>query len=231
MAGAIAAVAMVQATGQQQSPMETLTVAQSATPLPELSYTPIELPEVPAVEVATADSVQIETPVAAAPSTKNSKPKADKSSSKATAKATASVSASPSPTSKPTAEVTATVLITPRQAESTVLNQTQGTIVSTTSVTHAGLDAFAVQISRPDGSVVTGYVDASSGTVFEWVVNKQATPAKPAAPAQPANGAGSTPNSNQYNDDHDDDHGDDHGDDHDDDHEDDHGDDHDGDDD
>lgn len=229
MAGAIAAVAMVQATGQQQSPMETLTVAQSATPLTELSYTPVELPEVPAVGVATADSVQIETPVAAAPSTKNSKPKADKSSSKATAKATASES--PSATSKPIAEVAATVLITPRQAESAVLNQTQGTVVSTTSVTHAGLDAFAVQISRPDGSVVTGYVDASSGTVFEWAVNKQATPAKPAAPAQPANGAGSTPNSNKYNDDHDDDHDDDHGDDHDDEHDDDHGDDHDGDDD
>ena len=204
MAGAIAAVAMVQATGQQQSPMETLTVAQSATPLTELSYTPVELPEVPAVGVATADSVQIETPVAAAPSTKNSKPKA-------------TASASPSATSKPIAEVAATVLITQRQAESAVLNQTQGTVVSTASVTHAGLDAFAVQISRPDGSVVTGYVDASSGTVFEWVVNKQATPAKPAAPAQPANGADSTPNSNKYDDDHEDDHGDDHDDDDDDD--------------
>ena len=96
-------------------------------------------------------------------------------------------------------------VISAARARQAATAATPGTVVATTRVERGGYDAFAVQIERKDGSVVTGYVEATSGVVFDWVVDKK-------APA---------PAATYYDDDdHDDDHDDDDDDDHDEDHED-----------
>ena len=76
-------------------------------------------------------------------------------------------------------------------AESIVLAASEGKVTGVEEVTRAGLSAFAVTLARSDGSVITGYVDSATGTIFDWVINKK-------APAPTAT----------YNDDHDE--GDDH---------------------
>lgn len=66
------------------------------------------------------------------------------------------------------------VTFTEQQAQQAAIAATPGSVLSTTRVTRGGYDAFAVQIERTDGSVVTGYVEATSGVVFDWVIDKQA---------------------------------------------------------
>jgi hypothetical protein len=83
--------------------------------------------------------------------------------------------------------------ISAAQARQAAVAATPGKVLATSRVERSGYDAFAVQIERADGSVVTGYVEATSGVVFDWVVDKK-------APAPAAT----------YDDDYgDDDHGDD----------------------
>jgi hypothetical protein len=164
---------MVQATADQNPQASVTTVALSTSPNPDPSYAANSLPELPTIggqdQSASAQPQE---------SKKAKKAKSDKKSE-----------------SLPTES---TKQLTIADAEQAVLAQTQGKIVSAKQATVNGISAFAVQVSRPDGSVVTGYVDASSGTVFEWAINKQApTPT-------------SDPTRNSYNDDHGDDHGDDH---------------------
>ena len=169
IAGTIAAVAMVQATADQNSQASITTVALSASPNPDLSYTANALPELPTIGGQ-------DQPASAQPQ-ESKKPKKIKVDKKSESRPVESASQ-----------------LTVADAEQAVLAQTQGKIISTKQVTVNGISAFAVQVTRPDGSVVTGYVDASTGTVFEWAINKQA-----AAPT-------SDPTNNSYNDDHGDDH-------------------------
>ena len=68
---------------------------------------------------------------------------------------------------------TATV-ISAAQARSAAADATTGTVLGTQRVQHAGYDAYAVQIERTDGSVVTGYVEVSTGVVYDWVVDRPA---------------------------------------------------------
>jgi len=173
IAGTIAAVAMVQATADQNPQASITTVALSASPNPDLSYTANVLPELPTLGGQ-------DQPVSAKPeeSKKAKKAKSDKKSE-----------------SRPT-ELTSRLTVA--DAEQAVLAQTPGKIVSAKQATVNGISAFAVQVSRPDGSVVTGFVDASTGTVFEWAINKQA--------ASPT----SDPTNESYNDDHESDHEDEH---------------------
>jgi hypothetical protein len=68
-------------------------------------------------------------------------------------------------------------------ATQAVVNATEGTVTSVEIVTRNGIDSFAVTVNRTDGSVITGYVDRSTGDIYEWVVVKEApvptpTPAK-----------------------------------------------------
>lgn len=86
-----------------------------------------------------------------------------------------STPASPSVT---TAEVSS--VLSRAQARKAATAATAGTVLGTQRVQHAGYDAYAVQIERADGSIVTGYVEASTGVVYDWVVN-QAAPAPQAA--------------------------------------------------
>lgn len=95
--------------------------------------------------------------------------------------------------------------ISAAQARQAAVAATPGKVLATSRVERGGYDAFAVQIERTDGSVVTGFVEASSGVVFDWIVDKE-------APA---------PAATYYDDDDDDYEDDEHeDDDHDDDHED-----------
>lgn len=59
-------------------------------------------------------------------------------------------------------------------ATKAVVNATNGTVTQVDSINHNGVDAFAVTVKRTDGSVITGYVDRSSGDVYEWAVVKAA---------------------------------------------------------
>lgn len=59
-------------------------------------------------------------------------------------------------------------------ATKAVVNATDGKVTGVETVTHNGVDAFAVTVKRTDGSVITGYVDRSSGDIYEWVVVKEA---------------------------------------------------------
>lgn len=65
--------------------------------------------------------------------------------------------------------------ITAEQARQVATEATPGVVLATSRIERGGYDSFAVQIQRADGSVVTGYVEAASGVVFDWVVDKKAT--------------------------------------------------------
>ena len=58
--------------------------------------------------------------------------------------------------------------ITRNAARAAVLAAAPGEIVKTWVASRGGFDAFAVQVLRPDGSVVNGFVDRTSGVVFDW---------------------------------------------------------------
>lgn len=55
-----------------------------------------------------------------------------------------------------------------------VVDATGGKVTKVDSLNHNGIDAFSVTVKRTDGSVVTGYVNKSSGAVYEWAVVKEA---------------------------------------------------------
>lgn len=57
-----------------------------------------------------------------------------------------------------------------------------GTPQSVSRASRGGYAAWKVRVQRADGSVVTGYVDRSSGVVFDWIVNQEAPAAQPAQP-------------------------------------------------
>ena len=59
-------------------------------------------------------------------------------------------------------------------ATKAVVNATNGQVTGVEATTHNGVDAFAVTVKRTDGSVITGYVDRSSGDIYEWAVVKAA---------------------------------------------------------
>ena len=59
-------------------------------------------------------------------------------------------------------------------ATKAVVNATNGQVTGVEAMTHNGVDAFAVTVKRTDGSVITGYVDRSSGDIYEWAVVKAA---------------------------------------------------------
>lgn len=166
--------------------------------LPSATHPPLPEIVVPVVEVAADTAPLTDTPV--------------------TSKSAESVAPTPTKTStpeaspKPTVSAPTQARIAAEQATALVVAASGGTARSTQATTHGGFDAFAVQVQRSDGSIVTGFVESSSGVIFDWVVD-QAAPA-PAAPKP------------TYTDDHDedddrksDDHEDDHESDHDNDHE------------
>jgi hypothetical protein len=72
---------------------------------------------------------------------------------------------------KPTATPAARTTLPPEQAVALVLAATGGgSTQDVRQVTRAGYEAWAVTVQRPDGSIVTGFVDRASANVFDWRV-------------------------------------------------------------
>jgi uncharacterized membrane protein YkoI len=202
----LATLSMIATMSNPTSPTEVLTVAQPTVADPGFTLEPLpDLPSIAEISVTT-DSVA-QAPAAPQPTAQSNK--------EPTSAATTS--------SRPSPEVQARALITPDQAVAAVVSATPGKVASVGTATRNGIDAYAVQLQRPDNSVVTGYVDQSSGVVFDWVVNGK-------APA-PQNPAPASDDDRGKSDDRDDDHDDDDDDHDDDDHDDDDHDKHEGDDD
>ncbi len=117
-------------------------------------------------------------------------------------------SASPSASASPAATAEETAWISADAARDIVLTATNGGVVKSVEKTTRGeYSAWAVHLVRHDGSIVTGYVEASSGVLFDWVVNQDA----PAPTAQPttSGGGGSGSADDHSDDDHSDDDDDD----------------------
>lgn len=152
----IAAISLMQATVTNGSENETITLAAATatTPMPsDLVFTPEPLPEIPVIS--------------------GSAPKGPETSGSAPEVAVIAGSAAPSP-SEPKSPVASTNQVSREFATKAVVNATNGTVTSVEIVTRNGIDSFAVTVSRTDGSVVTGYVDRSTGDIYEWVVVKEA---------------------------------------------------------
>lgn len=77
-------------------------------------------------------------------------------------------------TTAPSAATIATQDINAKEARSAVVNASGGSVLATSRVVRDGFEAYGVQVARTDGSVVTGFVDANSGVIFSWVVDKEA---------------------------------------------------------
>lgn len=84
-------------------------------------------------------------------------------------------SAAPSSSETPASAASASTSQVDRDfAKKAVVDATNGKVTGVEKVSYNGVDAFAVTVKRTDGSVVTGYVDRSSGDIYEWVVVKEA---------------------------------------------------------
>lgn len=57
-------------------------------------------------------------------------------------------------------------------AEQLVVAATNGTLQRSVETTRKGISAFAITVLRSDKSIVTGYVDKASGTIFDWEIVK-----------------------------------------------------------
>lgn len=69
---------------------------------------------------------------------------------------------------------TAASVVDRSAARKAVLANAAGKVSRVVRDSHQGMQAWAVTVQRTDGSVVTGYVDRSSGVVYDWVVNRDA---------------------------------------------------------
>jgi hypothetical protein len=63
-----------------------------------------------------------------------------------------------------------------------VLAASGGKATDAKQVTHGGYSAWAITVSRPDGSVVKGFVEVTSGVIFDWSVVSAPTQASPSKP-------------------------------------------------
>ncbi len=72
--------------------------------------------------------------------------------------------------------------ITATDAAATVLAASGGKATHAKQVTHGGYNAWAITVSRADGSVVKGFVEVTSGVIFDWSVVSGPTQAAPSKP-------------------------------------------------
>ena len=161
-----------------------------------------KLPELPVVEQAAPIVAQPQAvapqPPAVKPTPKPTKEQAAQTQRKPSPRPTKTPSASASASSQePTPEVRE---MSGEKAVEVVLQATGGgTARSVEKTTHMNYQAWAVQLVRHDGSIVTGYVERSTGVIFDWVVNQE-------APAASTPTAGTYSGGDDDSDDADDDH-------------------------
>ena len=181
IAGSIASVAVINAASSSTLTDEVPIVAASALepesvqviePAPGIDQAPLPAIVVPEPIVVT-EPIQV---TAGSVKDRSAAPQANASAPEPNASAREPNPSAPEPNQSPSADATqaASGTITADQARQAATAATPGKVLSTVRVQHAGYDAFAVQIERTDGSVVTGYVEATSGVVFDWVIDKQA---------------------------------------------------------
>ena len=180
IAGSVASVAVINAASSSTAAQDVPIVAASVA-VPE--FAPVIVPE------AGAESAQLPEIVIPETVISSGRPASERPSSSA-----ANVTVGDSTSVAGTAVQT----ITARAARQAATAATPGSVLDTSRVQRAGYDAYAVQIERADGSVVTGYVEATSGVVFDWVVDKKAPTPK------------ATYQEYEDDDDHDDDHDEEH---------------------
>ena len=227
IAGSVASVAVINAasTAQPQAQTIQLVSADQSTPEPTATESigmptpsaaatgdPVGLPSIEAAELPALPTVDDGTPpapapVAAAPQapaparstaepTKTARPAKPASQGRPSAKPSATSSSSAA-AEKPAAEISAD------QAVQLVLQATGGGLAqSVEKDEHNGFKAWAVRLTRHDGSVVTGYVDRSSGVIYDWVVNNEA-PA-PVSTSSGSSGSDDHEDDDREDDDHDD---------------------------
>ena len=63
-----------------------------------------------------------------------------------------------------------------------MLAASDGKATDAKQVTHGGYNAWAITVSRADGSVVKGFIEATSGVIFDWSVVSGPTQAAPSKP-------------------------------------------------
>ena len=154
---AVSGLALIRS-GQGAPPPESVAIAPMS-PQPGASVDALPtLPAVPAVPaVPTPPAVPAATSAALSPvDTQPSSPSAAPAS--------------------PAAEVAGQPTISRRAARSAVLAQTSGSVLTVASTVHQGTPAWAVTVTRKDGSIVTGYVDTVGGVVFDWTLDQAAKP-------------------------------------------------------
>ena len=61
-------------------------------------------------------------------------------------------------------------LTSAKQARAKALAAAPGTVISVKKGTRSGYPAWAVSITRSDGSIVVGYVDVKNGIAFDWTL-------------------------------------------------------------
>jgi hypothetical protein len=101
------------------------------------------------------------------------------------------------PAPKPSRTSTPRPGISQAAARAAVLKVAGGRVTSVASTRHGGYSAYAVKVTRNDGSVVIGYVDRTSGVVFDWLKVSGA----PASPAAEPSSAEPSPTASQQSED------------------------------
>lgn len=76
---------------------------------------------------------------------------------------------------KQAVEASASDSISKSAATSLVLAQAPGSAIAAEGSTRKGYPAWAIQVRRSDGSLVTAYVDRSSGVIVDWTLDQKAT--------------------------------------------------------
>ena len=146
VAGSVAGLAVVNAVSSTPADSSAVEVVAAQPPAQE-----------PAVAMPTADATAPSLPDIAAPA----QPKAQPSNTADTVVEPVVIAAVPKE-------------IPSAAARKAVVKATPGSVVSITKKSRQGLKAWAVQVQRQDGSIVTGYVDRESGVVFDWTLDKKA---------------------------------------------------------
>lgn len=99
------------------------------------------------------------------------------------------------------ARSTSPTYLTRSQAEAAVLAKAPGTVIHTQSAKRGGYKAFAVTVRTADGSTVTGYVDKSSGVIFDWTQTAAPVAVTVSGPSTSHSGSSSSQAAEDQNDD------------------------------
>lgn len=167
IAGSVASVAVINAASSSPAQSQTVelvaadqpaAVTEQAPAGPEQAPpvpAPTDLPALPAVGSAPAESAPAET--APAENTPSAKPSAR-------------------PSAQRVAAVAKATRISADKARTLVMKKGDGTsTVSVSKSNRQGYRTWAVTITRANGEVLTGYVDQASGVIVDWKVVRKAT--------------------------------------------------------